>query len=173
MIDVLGYGYKVVKTDQMVEQDWVSVDSSGKVPSVKVWTFLSERDRSFVVNDPVLLSEIFQENLKNTFAYRNLERPLIVDCSLERGKAISLAARHIVVLPDCELAAPYLEIESSAEPFLCFGVLKFIEERHSGEGSLFSISVRQYQGHDLTSGGVAEASRAWAGAMSKARSPQT
>ena len=136
-----------------------------------IWSFVAKNTENpnFTLRNPELLSELVKKHPADTytFAFRNLDRDLVVDCTLPGKMAISLAAREIVVLPECELAATHLRLESSMR-FLCLGNLKFIELGDCRKGCIYPVAIVPYKGFAPNSGNPAYCSGDWQTAIEKA-----
>lgn len=128
------------------------------------WSFVSndQEHPNFELKHPVLLSKLLanmSESNKKTFAYRNMNEDLVVDCAVDRQTAISLAARRIVVLETGSLAAPFLRTESM-NPVLCLGALKFNEKGDNADW-IGPYSTTPYYGRSLSSGLAFARSKEW------------
>jgi len=113
----------------------------------RVWTFVSDNSENlgFELNEPMLVSELQKMQSVGTFVCHEMDRDLVVDCPLTDKVVISLAARRIVVLPRCEVGAPWMRLETK-EFFLCLGNLKFYELGDLRYGRIFPILTRYYPG---------------------------
>lgn len=135
------------------------------------WNFVSndKKHPDFELKHPVLLSKLLADmsgSNNRTFAYRNMNEDLVVDCAVDRQTAISLAARRIVVLETGSLAAPFLRIESG-NPVFCVGALKF-NEQGSNAVWIGPYRVEIYSGNRSGSGYDFTRSQEWHQAINHA-----